>query len=76
MDDVRRGLDVGGALRRAVGLGGVVAWVPSLRWVYQGLAVDPMVREQALELARQRGWGVERIGHVRSVTAPLSTASR
>jgi hypothetical protein len=56
--------------------GGVVAWVPSLRWVYQGFAADPAVREQVLDLARQRGWAVERIGHARTVTAPLSTASR
>lgn len=56
--------------------GGVVAWVPSLRWVYQGMSVDPAVREQVLDLAKQRGWSVERIGNVRAVTAPLSTASR
>jgi hypothetical protein len=56
--------------------GGVVAWVPSLRWVYQGLAVDPTVREQVLDLARQRGWTVERLGHARAVSTPLATASR
>ncbi len=50
--------------------GGLIAWVPSLRWVYQALAVDPIVQGMVMDHAKRRGWKVERLGHARTVNAP------
>lgn len=52
--------------------GSVVAWVPSLRWMYHSLAIDPLVKEILMQLARQRGWSVERLGHARAVSTPVA----
>jgi hypothetical protein len=49
----------------------LLAWVPSLKWLYHAGALDPLVLELLLERARARGWPVERIGHIRAVNAPL-----
>jgi hypothetical protein len=51
--------------------GALVAWVPSLRWVYSGAAVTPVQSELVLEHARQRGWSVERLGSLRSIAEPV-----
>lgn len=55
---------------------GLVAWVPSLKWVYHALALDPVVRARILSLARERGWAVERLGHGRTPVTPLAAADR
>ncbi|MBK8249869.1 MAG: hypothetical protein IPK85_21120 [Gemmatimonadetes bacterium] len=63
-------LDVPGAA------GGLVLYVPSLRWVYHALAVSPLVRSLVLEEAQRRGWVVERIGHARAIVTPVPPPAR
>ena len=55
--------------------GGLIAYVPSLRWVYHALAVDPFVKELVMERVRQRGWAVDRLGHARALDTPLAPAA-
>lgn len=58
--------------------GALVAYVPSMRWVYSGLAASPLNMDVLVARIRERGWTVDRIGSVRSLTqpAPGRTASR
>ena len=55
---------------------GLLAYVPSLRWAYHALSVDPLVKELIMERAKQRGWTVERLGNARSLTAPVTPPQR
>ena len=60
--------------------GAMLAWVPSLRWLFSGAATSPVELERVLARARERGWAEERIGSARGVVAPVpgapGTASR
>jgi hypothetical protein len=58
--------------------GSLVAYVPSLKWVYSGAAVTALNVDLLVARIRERGWAVERIGSVRGVVQPLParTASR
>jgi len=58
--------------------GALVAYVPSLRWVYSGPAATPLYFDMVVARIRDRGWAVDRIGSVRSLTQPIParTASR
>jgi len=58
--------------------GALVAYVPSLRWAYSGLAVTPLYVDMVVARIRERGWAVDRIGSIRSLTQPMPgrTASR
>jgi hypothetical protein len=49
--------------------GTLVAWVPSLRWVYSASLTNPAHRERVLAHARARGWDVARVGSARAVSA-------
>jgi len=58
--------------------GALIAYVPSLRWVYSGLAVTPLYFDMVVARIRERGWAADRIGSIRSLTQtiPARTASR
>jgi hypothetical protein len=58
--------------------GALVAYVPSMRWVYSGLAASPLNLDLLAARIRERGWTVDRIGSARSLTQPVPgrTASR
>jgi hypothetical protein len=58
--------------------GALIAYVPSLRWVYSGMAATPLYLDIVAARIRDRGWTVDRVGSVRSLTQPLPgrTASR
>ncbi len=58
--------------------GALVAYVPSLRWVYSGPAATPLYLDMVVARIRERGWAADRIGSVRSLTQPIParTASR
>ncbi len=58
--------------------GALVAYVPSLRWVYSGPAASPLYFDLILSRVRERGWAADRIGSVRSLAQPIParTASR
>jgi hypothetical protein len=49
----------------------MLVYVPSLRWVYSGMAAAPLQREYVLGWARRRGWVVERVGTIREVAGGL-----
>lgn len=51
--------------------GSMLVYVPSLRWVYSGMAAAPLQREYVLGWARGRGWVVERVGTIREVAGGL-----
>ena len=51
--------------------GAVVAYVPSLRWVYCALAVTPLYLDLVMARARERGWIVERVGSLRGIATPV-----
>lgn len=53
--------------------GTLVAWVPSLRWVYSATLSNPVHRARVLAHARARGWAVERLGSARAVASPVPT---
>lgn len=55
------------------GRGALVAYVPSLRWLYSGLAVLPVQLDLVLAHARARGWAVERVGSLRAVVQQVPT---
>jgi hypothetical protein len=57
-------------------LGGLLAYVPSLRWAYHALALDPLVKTLIMERVKERGWTVERLGHARALTTPVTPAPR
>jgi len=58
--------------------GTLVVYVPSLRWVYSGVAASPLNFDLLVARIRERGWSVDRIGSVRTLTQPIParTASR
>lgn len=58
--------------------GALIAYVPSLRWVYSGLALTPLYFDLVVARIRERGWAADRIGSIRSLTQPIParTASR
>jgi hypothetical protein len=56
--------------------GALVAYAPSLGWVYSGLAANPLNLDRVLALARARGWRVTRVGSARGVVAPLPPGTR
>jgi hypothetical protein len=58
--------------------GSLIAYVPSMRWVYSGMAAAPMAFDLLVQRIRDRGWAVDRVGTLRSMTQPLParTASR
>jgi hypothetical protein len=51
--------------------GSLVAYVPSLRWVYCTSAAAPLHLDLVMARAKERGWIVERVGSARSVVMPL-----
>jgi hypothetical protein len=58
--------------------GTLIAYVPSLRWVYSGVAASPLNFDLLVTRIRERGWTVDRIGSLRTLTQPIParTASR
>jgi hypothetical protein len=58
--------------------GSVVAYVPSLKWVYSGAAASPLNVDVLVARIRERGWAVDRYGSIRGIVQPLParTASR
>lgn len=58
--------------------GSLVAYVPSMRWVYSGLAATPLNLDLLMARVRDRGWQVDRVGSIRTLTQPVPprTASR
>jgi len=58
--------------------GSLIAYVPSMRWVYAGVAASPLNFDLLVNRIRERGWTVDRIGSVRTLTQPVParTASR
>ena len=58
--------------------GATIAYVPSMRWVYSGIAASPLNFELLVSRIRQRGWTVDRVGSLRTMTQPIParTASR
>ncbi len=55
---------------------GLLAYVPSLRWAYHAMSIDPLVKELIMERVKQRGWTVERLGNARTLTAPVTPTQR
>jgi len=51
--------------------GALLAWAPSLRWLYAPAALTPLDVRLVLDRARQRGWVVERLGTTRGVLLPV-----
>jgi hypothetical protein len=51
--------------------GSLVAYVPSMRWVYSGIAAYPLNLDLLVSRIRERGWQVDRIGSIRSLTQPI-----
>lgn len=58
--------------------GATIAYVPSMRWVYSGIAASPLNFDLLVSRIRQRGWTVDRVGSLRTMTQPIParTASR
>ena len=58
--------------------GAVIAYVPSMRWAYSGVAASALNFDLLVARIRQNGWTVDRIGSARSLTQPIParTASR
>jgi hypothetical protein len=58
--------------------GSLIAYVPSMRWAYSGAAAGPLNFDLLVARIRERGWNVERVGSVRTLTQPIPvrTASR
>lgn len=54
--------------------GALLAWAPSLRWLYAPAALTPLDLRLVLERARQRGWAAERLGTARGVLLPVPTS--
>jgi hypothetical protein len=51
--------------------GALVAYAPSLEWVYSGMAAGALQLDYVLARARERGWRVSRVGSARGVAVPL-----
>jgi hypothetical protein len=58
--------------------GATIAYVPSMRWAYSAMAASPLLFDMVVAHIRQRGWNVDRIGSLRTLTQPIParTASR
>jgi hypothetical protein len=56
--------------------GTLVAYVPSLEWIYSASAANPLHLDMILARARARGWRVSRFGSARAVTTMLAPAQR
>ena len=56
--------------------GTLVAYAPSLEWIYSGPAANPLYLDLMLARARAKGWRVSRFGSARSVTTTLTPAQR
>lgn len=56
--------------------GSLVAYVPSLEWVYSASAANPLHLDMILARARDRGWRVSRFGSARGVTTMLTPTQR
>jgi hypothetical protein len=56
--------------------GTLVAYVPSLEWIYSASAANPLYLDLMLARARERGWRVSRYGSARAVTTMLTPAQR
>lgn len=55
--------------------GAIVAYVPSMKWVYSGLAATPLNLSLLAARVAQRGWKVERYGTVRGLAEAWPAAS-
>jgi hypothetical protein len=55
--------------------GALVAWVPSLRWVYGAAGGSRLGRDLLLEHARARGWVVDQVGSPRAMWTPATPAA-
>ena len=53
--------------------GATIAYVPSMRWVYSAMAASPLAFDMVVAHIRQRGWNVDRIGSLRTLTQPIPT---
>jgi hypothetical protein len=51
--------------------GALIAYVPSMRWVYSGLAAAPLNFDLLMARVRERGWSVDRVGSLRTLTQPV-----
>jgi hypothetical protein len=51
--------------------GSLLLYVPSLRWVYSGMAVAPLQVDHVMRRMRERGWTVERLGSMRAISVPV-----
>ena len=56
-------------------VGALVAWVPSLGWLYSASAADPVDRDALLAWATARGWPVEWVGSPRGLWTAARPAS-
>jgi len=56
--------------------GALVAYAPSLEWLYSASAANPLYLDRLLAHARARGWRVSRVGSARGALAPSLSASR
>jgi hypothetical protein len=54
--------------------GSLVAYVPSLSWVYSAAASGPLQLDMILARAKAKGWHVTRYGSARAIVTPLPVA--
>jgi hypothetical protein len=55
--------------------GTLLAYVPSLQWVYAPLAIPPLELDLLMSHVRQRGWSVQRLGTLRNFVQPAPERS-
>ncbi|HET7188518.1 MAG TPA: hypothetical protein VFI52_10200 [Gemmatimonadaceae bacterium] len=56
--------------------GALVAYAPSLEWVYSAAAANPLQLDLILARAREKGWRVSRFGSARGAMSPLPPAQQ
>jgi len=56
--------------------GALVAYAPSLEWVYSSAAANPHQLDLILARAREKGWRVSRFGSARGAVSPLAPAQQ
>jgi hypothetical protein len=56
--------------------GVLVAYAPSLEWLYTASAASPLQQQLVLAHARAAGWRVSRVGHARAVSTMLPETQR
>lgn len=56
--------------------GALVAYAPSLEWVYSAAAANPLHLDLILARAREKGWRVSRFGSARGAVFPLPPAQQ